>query len=596
MKLKKHSMREWITFVRYRIVKQRVPYRIWKKKNIFNHAISDYHSKMIFPSSCDIFHLDTLSEKQRKDIDKSVDYVLDNKLPVLTDDTIYLGKQIVWNRDYVTNLECRNINQAKSMGADIKRVWELSRMHQLTPLMKAFLLTGDSRYTEKIKSILKEWIVENPYDVGPNWINSMEIAIRSANIIRTILLCPVLSEDQEFIAEVNQLLFWSGIHIRYFLENALLGNNNHYLSNLMGLAFIGCYFQSSADKEINKIARKWRLLSYKEINREIKNQILNDGTSFEKSTSYHAYVLEILLWSYKVLELNTDFDLSYISIILRKMYVFLNQINKTDGIPFIGDNDNSRLFRDDLKYPFENHRNYEQLLKKCKVWLKISDYKYKDCYKDSGYYFLKSNNLTVLVCCGSLSVSGGHCHNDQLSYILWYNGIRITDDPGTYCYTSDARLRNKFRGTGMHTTVQIENAEQNKFLKCFKVKDITNSICTSFCQSSFEGMHYGYKVQFDSVVRRRIEVTDNRIEVWDSVDHDLEAISRIILSPGVVRQGDNIFMKNGICFKIEAPEKTVNVMTVDFSPSYGIRKESLAIVMPFKGQLKYSFVFVGEDK
>lgn len=148
----------------------------------------------------------------------------------------------------------------------------------------------------------------------------------------------------------------------------------------------------------------------------------------------------------------------------------------------------------------------------------------------------------------------------------------------------------------MHSTVQIGNTEQNEFLKCFEVKEKTNATCVSFAQSSFEGVHYGYKNQFASVVKRRIEMTDNRVDIWDSVDNDIEAISRIILSPGVVFKGDSIFKKDGICFRIEAPEKTVNVRIVDFSPSYGVKKETLAIEMPFIRQLKYSLVFMEEAK
>lgn len=594
MSLRKYSLRKWMTFVRYRLIKQRVPDSVWRNRDVLDRAILGYKSKMVFPTLGDTFNSETTSEIEKLKIYQSAQYVLDDRIPVLTDAPIFLGEQIAWNKDYVTNIECTSVSQAKSKGADIKRVWELSRMHQLTPLMKAFILSGESRYTEKIKSIIRSWIAENPYGTGPNWINPMEIAIRSVNVMRTVVLCPTLSEDQMFIDEVNHLLLWSGIHIRCFLENTSLVNNNHYLSDLTGLAFIGAYFQGCPDIEVKKMARQWRMLSYREINKELKTQILDDGTSFEKSTSYHAYVLEILLWSYRILELNTDFDLSYIANVLRKMYVFLNQINGIEGIPFVGDNDNSRLFRDDLEYPFENQRSYKYLLDNCRRWLKINDCQYKDCYKDSGYYFLRNNKLNVLVCCGPLSLNGGHCHNDQLSYVLWYNGIRITDDPGSYCYTSDISERNKFRGTGMHSTVQFGKAEQNELVKCFEVKENTNATCVFFSQTSFEGAHYGYKNQFASIVRRRIEMTENRVNIWDSVENDIEAISRIIFSQNVVLNGNNTFRKDDICFRIEAPEKSIEIKRVEFSPSYGVKEETFAIEMSFKRQIKYSIVFMEE--
>ena len=143
MNLKKYPPHKWINLVRNRIFVQKVPKRILNKKNSFDAAILVYCSKMNLPHSNVVVKGVTPSDVKNKDICKGAQYILDNKLPLLSDNIINLGEKIAWNKDYITNIECSSIEQAKSEGADIKRVWELSRMHQISPLMNGFFLTGN---------------------------------------------------------------------------------------------------------------------------------------------------------------------------------------------------------------------------------------------------------------------------------------------------------------------------------------------------------------------------------------------------------------------------------------------------------------------
>lgn len=57
------------------------------------------------------------------------------------------------------------------------------------------------------------------------------------------------------------------------------------------------------------------------------------------------------------------------------------------------------------------------------------------------------------------------------------DGKEIFIDPGTYVYNSNYEMRNKFRSTCMHNTVQIENEEQNliDFDNLFALKERTFS-------------------------------------------------------------------------------------------------------------------------
>lgn len=57
----------------------------------------------------------------------------------------------------------------------------------------------------------------------------------------------------------------------------------------------------------------------------------------------------------------------------------------------------------------------------------------------------------------------GHTHNDKLSVEVMVDGRYIARDPGGYVYTAAPKIRDLFRGTGVHNTIYIKGLEQNVF-------------------------------------------------------------------------------------------------------------------------------------
>ena len=64
----------------------------------------------------------------------------------------------------------------------------------------------------------------------------------------------------------------------------------------------------------------------------------------------------------------------------------------------------------------------------------------------------------------------GHIHNDKLSVEVMIDGNYITRDPGTYVYTADPKIRDKFRSTRAHNTIYINGYEQNEFIGILEMK------------------------------------------------------------------------------------------------------------------------------
>lgn len=95
-------------------------------------------------------------------------------------------------------------------------------------------------------------------------------------------------------------------------------------------------------------------------------------------------------------------------------------------------------------------------------------------YEEFGLYIYKSEQIYLCICMTDNGQNGigGHAHNDKLSFELIADNKIIFEDPGTYVYTADVDLRNKYRSTKAHNTLWV-GEEQNGFMSIFSMKNET---------------------------------------------------------------------------------------------------------------------------
>ena len=594
MRKRNISITKLVYFALRRIfrIRQEIPARVLERGELSFDVIEEHETSMNNFLDYNFFKNTTLASDNKEIIVNNANEILNNRIPILSENSFDLGDKIRWNYDYLTQSEYYSLSEAKSKGGDIKRIWELSRMHQLMPLCKAYVITNKKEYCDKIKQLIHEWIDGNPRFEGPNWINPMEISIRCANIINALFLCPSLCEDKKWLRDVNKLLWWSGVYVRYHLENTTLVNNNHYMSDLVGLLYISLYFKDIKDKNLNKEIIEWIDFSYKELHKEALTQILPDGGSFEKSTSYHTYVLELLFVSSILIKNNTLLDTNGLDRTVNRMRTFVLRFSHNNIIPFIGDSDNTRLFQFDDHYPYGNQKDYSVLFRHLNMYY---NEEVEKCEKfvDSGHYFINKNNIDVVINCGRLYANAGHCHNDQLSYILWYNDNQVTEDSGTYCYTSDPNKRNLYRSTAQHSTIIVDGKEQNEFVKCFGIKEKTMSSCLKYEDCSFTGCHKGYFSELGVMVNRTINITNNQVNIKDSLNKFIPSVSKIILSPNVRQVAEDLFEIENKRFRINSDAEKLIVEDIEISLGYGQLTKTIAVEMFFSKELNYNFLFEG---
>lgn len=572
------------------------------------------NSKFIFDDSLD----NILDKLEKKEIIESANKILNHNFDLLGSGMINLGKDIKWNEDFKTSFIWENkfykdikiINLENN--SDVKVPWELSRFQHVINLGLAYKLTNNNIYYKEFKEEVLDWIKKNPRYYSVNWTCNMDVSIRAINWLAGYYLFQKKIEgDIEFKNILDTSLYGHGEYIYNNLEKSCVSlGNNHYLSNLNGLIFLGVYFKNYK----NKITKKWLNKGKKELEKEMKLQNNEDGTNYETSTSYHRLVTELMFFPIILLN-NNNINMSIVyKDRLKKMFEFMALITKPNGkVPLIGDVDNGRLFIlsnysnwkiNDFRSLISLGGEYfnDEYLKsigenevqdKLLIFGKNEIYSDKKQYKNikfekGGYYLLQNENIYCLIRCGELSMKGqgGHSHNDQLAFELNIKGEDIFIDSGMYTYTSNKDMRNLFRSTKTHNTVSIKGIEQNYFNEnnLFEMREETFSKCLKFSSNEFEGEHYGYKIKNGIIHNRVIKINKENIYLFDKLfGGENKGEINLILSPRLkVKKNKNIIYLENSKIKLEIKGlKKIRLEDTLIALKYGIIIGSKKIVSEF---------------
>jgi len=278
----------------------------------------------------------------------AADRVCEHTFDLLGSGPVHLGERIDWHIDFKTGHRWdpqryyADIRPAPYPGGyDIKVPWELSRCQHFVRLGQAYWFTRDNKYAREFVSQVESWIDSNPWPFGANWASTMDVSIRVVNWLwgyHFFKDSPNLTD--EFLPHFYRSLLIHGRHIISNLEKRNGLGTNHYLSNLVGLIYLGILCPEF------KEAEKWREFGLGALWREIFEQVYEDGVNFEASTPYHRLATELFLSPIILCQLNDIFVPVEVMARLEKMLEFVMYYTKPDGIaPIIGDADNGRLHR-----------------------------------------------------------------------------------------------------------------------------------------------------------------------------------------------------------------------------------------------------------
>ena len=225
-------------------------------------------------------------------------------------------------------------------GVDVKVPWELARMQHLPWLG----MVGGDAHKKEFRNQVLDFASANPPGYGVNWLCTMDVAIRAANILLAydFFIAKGSKFDEEFQGELLALITAHGKHIMNNLEWHDVHRGNHYLANIVGLLFVAAYLPSTKQSE------SWINFSIQQLVNEVEFQFTVDGANFEASTSYHRLSAEMVIYSTALIlgMENAPMLPDWYFERLEHMGEFMMHVTKPNGrVVQIGDNDSGRFFK-----------------------------------------------------------------------------------------------------------------------------------------------------------------------------------------------------------------------------------------------------------
>ncbi len=262
---------------------------------------------------------------------------------------------IDWQKDYKSGYRWgadkwyRPQGNAKEIGGDIKMPWELARLQHF-PRLAIFAI----KMPEKKQDIFREYcnqmldfISQNPPRMGVNYMCTMDVGIRTANIALSYSLFKNMGMEFEPSIEhtIINFVFEQCNHIRRNLEWSDILTSNHYFADIAGLLY------GSAILPDCKRKHEWLIFAVDQVKHEIIKQFYEEGTNTEGSTAYHRLTGEMAVYSAALIHClakqGVCEDVSKrIYNILYGAGKFTHDITRPDGsFTQIGDNDSGLFFK-----------------------------------------------------------------------------------------------------------------------------------------------------------------------------------------------------------------------------------------------------------
>jgi hypothetical protein len=377
-------------------------------------------------------------------------------------------------------------------GSDPKYPWALGRLDAAVALGQGYWAQtkeGErARYARAFVSLVTELLDANPVGHGVQWACPMEVALRAANVAQALLMfrdAPAAREPV-FVLRVLTALADHSAYVEANLEDLGAVPNNHLVANWVGLMVVGVCFPElpNAARQVARATRGLR--------ETMAAQVHADGVSFEGSIPYHRLALELFTLGHLAASAQgVDLGDRYVERLLRMFAVSRALCSERGYVAQLGDNDSGQALvladrppldhgylaplgaaifaAAELKgsegetFPDEGAwllgRSGLERYRRLKPGARVRAFS----SREGGLHVLRGGGAVVTVSAGPQGQRGvgGHSHNDKLSFELHVDGVPVIVDPGTGTYTRDLAVRNRYRSTAAHNTVQVNGAEQN---------------------------------------------------------------------------------------------------------------------------------------
>jgi hypothetical protein len=428
-------------------------------------------------------------QKRRRAIESDANAIIQGRFRLFGIPEIELGYPPDWHAfaplagvgDDISLREHRHWSRydLNALPHDVKLLWEPSRFGWVYPLAQAYALSGEARYFETFWTLYSSWLDANAPQVGLHWYSAQEVAIR---LIALLFAAHTYSDAiREVPGRWSDLLKGIGIHAERIppsLSYARAQNNNHLLLESAALYLTGITFPEMRQ------ASGWKRQGRRSFEEGIAKQVFPDGGYIQHSTNYQRLALQIGILVTGIaneagepLRESTQRALGNMAECLASLVD-----EKHGGVPNFGPNDGamllplstcqfadfrptiqaaSQLFLGEGHYPAGEWDDLSQ-------WLGLGDETESSFASElkqvlsvdlphAGMSITRKNGLKAVLRAVEFQNRPGH--SDQLHIDIWYEGINIARDPGSYLYNASPPWENPLSGSLLHNTVTLDHRE-----------------------------------------------------------------------------------------------------------------------------------------
>ena len=450
---------------------------------------------------------------------------------------------------------------------DVKYPWELSRFWFAVMGAQATALGGRDEHLDAALAAVGDWEAGNPIPTAIGW-NPMEASMRAINLclLTGVARSTGITQPKAAGPLLRQLVLHGELIWRLQEYTEIRGN--HYAANVAALAIIGLELEG-----VWPAAEHWAEAARRALSREMCDQFLPGGVHFEKSTAYHRLVTALFLLV-DIASTRAGFALSPSPAArLEAAIGYVADLVEPDGgSPLFGDSDDAIVLPFDGAEPADPRpliglagaRSGDPRLiglagrfPVSAAWLlggsglarwlaapadaSVDHQAYR---ADGGIVTMRRGGSYFIMDVGEVGNRGlgGHGHNDLLSFELILGHSRVFVDPGSYCYTGDAKERDRFRGSAAHNGVMIDGLEIAPLLSMWRISPVAvpTEVSVEFGPAALKvrAGHQGYSRLADPVAHERTvsfdadsQAFECRDEVRSEVGH--QVVRRLHLGPEV---------------------------------------------------------------
>jgi len=416
------------------------------------------------------------------------------------------------------------------------------------------------------------------YDLPQNstGLEPYPIALRGINWIKFLSLHNSLITDHSSLTTINNSLYAQYHILLNNLEYHLLGN--HLLEDAMSLLYGAYYFRD----------RKFYSKAKKILEKELEEQILEDGGHFELSTMYHQILLDRLLDCFNLISNNDVFqDQDELKSLMqwkaRKMLQWLNAMTFSNGeVPLLND-----------AAPGIAPSTGE--INKYAIRLKLAvEEEIRITYKNpahsflsqSGYRNYNGKNYECIVDVGPVgpSYQPGHAHADTFNFVVNVNNQPIIVDTGISTYDAGEK-RLKERGSSAHNTVTVQDKDSSQIWSSFRVAKRAGVKIIVDNNQRIIAQHDGYK-SLGTTHKREWQFDENQILINDMLEGKItEGKAHIWLRPGLTPiQNQQSIKIEGISISFQNAE-SVRLIQTKIPDGYNRCTDNYKIEIRFNKQL-----------